>query len=272
MNALPLSHTFEYGGNGAGELTKVIFPYKGELRWAHGDSITYSNQQKLREVKYRYLVKQLGAPATGYTLEYDADTTVPMHRYGLVKDPNGISQKLWYFYLNDSASPYYGLLQVLQEWVQGTGAIPRHTWPGYARDAAPHFNRYISSMAVQLDPQAAYTKTMRTEQTLDIYGNVTLSKVFDFGNTTTPLTNMEVITSISELKPGDFLELHIHHGIEAGTVLQGGMVQAPGKDPFMLPTGAPIMNLRDVPHAGWKVVGDSAIRIFTVHIVDKGRQ
>lgn len=83
--------------------------------------------------------------------------------------------------------------------------------------------------------------------------------------------NMEVITSISELKPGDFLELHIHHGIEADTVLQGGMVQAPGKDAFMLPTGAPIMNLRDVPHAGWKVVGDSPIRLLTVHIVDKGK-
>ncbi|MFN0101277.1 MAG: hypothetical protein ACKV2U_04200, partial [Bryobacteraceae bacterium] len=182
-----LVHSFEYGVNGAGELTKVIFPYKGELRWAYGDSITYSNGQKLREVRYRYLVKQLGATPTTYTLEYDPDTTVPMHRYGLVKDPNGISQKLWYFYLNDSASPYYGLLQVLQEWVQGTGAIPRQTWPGYARDAAPHFNRYISSMDVQLDPQAAYTKTMRTEQTLDIYGNVTSSRVFDFGNTTTPL-------------------------------------------------------------------------------------
>jgi hypothetical protein len=82
---------------------------------------------------------------------------------------------------------------------------------------------------------------------------------------------MEVITSISELKPGDFLALHIHHGVEAGTVLQGGMVQVPGKDPFMLPTGAPIMNLRDVPHAGWKVVGDAPIRLFTVHIVDKGK-
>lgn len=83
--------------------------------------------------------------------------------------------------------------------------------------------------------------------------------------------NMEVITSISEFKPGDFLDLHIHHGVEAGTVLQGGMVQAAGKDPVMLPTGAPIMNLRDVPHAGWKVVGDSTIKLFTVHIVDKGK-
>ena len=89
-----------------------------------------------------------------------------------------------------------------------------------------------------------------------------------------PLTgapNMEVISSISELKPGDLLPLHIHHGIEAGLVLQGGSVQLPGKDPMPLPTGASIMNLREVPHAGWKVVGDSTIRLFTVHIVDKGK-
>lgn len=82
---------------------------------------------------------------------------------------------------------------------------------------------------------------------------------------------MEVITSISELKPGDLLPLHIHHGIEAGLVLQGGMVQLPGKDPMALPTGASIMNLRNVAHAGWKVVGDSTIRLFTVHVVDKGK-
>jgi hypothetical protein len=82
---------------------------------------------------------------------------------------------------------------------------------------------------------------------------------------------MEVITSISELKPGDLLSMHFHHGIEAGTVLQGGMVQVPGKDPIALPTGAPIMNLRDVPHGGWKVVGDTTIKLFTVHIADKGK-
>ena len=82
---------------------------------------------------------------------------------------------------------------------------------------------------------------------------------------------MEVITSISELKPGDLLPLHFHHGIETGLVLQGGMVQLPGKEPMALTTGAPIMTLRNVAHAGWKVVGDSTIRLFTVHIVDKGK-
>ena len=57
---------------------------------------------------------------------------------------------------------------------------------------------------------------------------------------------MEVINSISELKPGDFLALHFHHGIESGVVLQGGTVEIPGKGQMALPTGAPIMNLRNV--------------------------
>ena len=82
---------------------------------------------------------------------------------------------------------------------------------------------------------------------------------------------MEVVNSISELKPGDTLALHIHHGIESAIVLQGGMIQVPGKDPAPLPTGVSLMNLRNVPHGGWKVVGDSTIRLFTVHIVDKGK-
>ena len=82
---------------------------------------------------------------------------------------------------------------------------------------------------------------------------------------------MEVIISTAEFKPGDLLPRHFHHGIETGTVLQGGMFQVPGKDPIALPTGAPIMYLRDEPHGGMKVVGDTAIKLFTVLIVDKGK-
>ncbi len=82
---------------------------------------------------------------------------------------------------------------------------------------------------------------------------------------------MEVVSSVSEYKPGESIPLHIHHGVEAGIVLQGGMIQLPGKDAVPFPTGAPIMNLRDVPHAGWKVAGDVVIKLYTVHIVDKGK-
>ena len=82
---------------------------------------------------------------------------------------------------------------------------------------------------------------------------------------------MEVVLSISELKPGMEITAHIHHGIEAGYVLEGGMVQAPGQAPTTLAAGSSIMNLRDIAHGGFKVVGDKTIKLVTVHIVDKGK-
>ena len=82
---------------------------------------------------------------------------------------------------------------------------------------------------------------------------------------------MEVIASVAEYKPGDSLGLHTHHGVETAYVLQGASVQPQGKEPIALPTGATLLNLRDVKHAGFKVVGDTSLRLFTVHIVDKGK-
>ena len=82
---------------------------------------------------------------------------------------------------------------------------------------------------------------------------------------------MEVIASVVELKPGEASELHSHHGIEAAYVLQGAMVQPPGKDPTMLATGTTLLNLRDVNHGAFKIVGDASLRYFAVHVVDKGK-
>ena len=59
---------------------------------------------------------------------------------------------------------------------------------------------------------------------------------------------MEVIASTAEYKNGEAIDLHIHHGIEAAYVVQGASVQSPGKDPMPLPTGATLLNLRDVKH------------------------
>ena len=82
---------------------------------------------------------------------------------------------------------------------------------------------------------------------------------------------MEVVSSISEFKPGEELPRHLHHGVEAGYVVQGAMVQNPGQQPAMLATGAPILNLREVVHGGFKVVGPGNLILFTVHTVDKGK-
>jgi quercetin dioxygenase-like cupin family protein len=83
--------------------------------------------------------------------------------------------------------------------------------------------------------------------------------------------NMEVIASIVEVKPGESSELHLHHGVEAFHVLQGATIQAPGKDPSALPTGLTSLNLRDVKHGAFKVIGDASLKLRTVHIVDKDK-
>ncbi len=83
-------------------------------------------------------------------------------------------------------------------------------------------------------------------------------------------TNMEVIESTAEYKKGDEVASHFHHGIEAAYVVQGSMIQVPGKDPVMQPTGTVLLNLRDARHGGYSVVGDTPLKLFTVHIVDKG--
>jgi quercetin dioxygenase-like cupin family protein len=83
-------------------------------------------------------------------------------------------------------------------------------------------------------------------------------------------TKMEVILSTADYQPGDVIARHIHHGEEAFYVLQGATVETPAGKKIELATGTGSINMRDVPHAGFKVVGDKPLKLLTVHIVDKG--
>ena len=83
--------------------------------------------------------------------------------------------------------------------------------------------------------------------------------------------NMEVIASNVEIKPGESSNLHVHHGVEAFHVLQGAAIQAPGKEPSALPTGLTSLNLRDVRHGAFKVLGETPLKLLTIHIVDKDK-
>lgn len=83
--------------------------------------------------------------------------------------------------------------------------------------------------------------------------------------------SMEVISSIIEYKTGEVVDRHFHHGIETAYVIQGSMIHMPGKEPSMLETGTVVTNLRDIVHGGFKVVGEKPLKLFTAHIVDKGK-
>jgi len=84
-------------------------------------------------------------------------------------------------------------------------------------------------------------------------------------------TNMEVIISVVETKPGELIARHIHHGEEAFYVLEGATLETPDGKQVNLATGAANINPREVPHAGLKVVGDKPFKYLAVHVVDKGK-
>lgn len=84
-------------------------------------------------------------------------------------------------------------------------------------------------------------------------------------------TNMEIIVSVLEVPPGVNIAKHTHPGEEAVYVLEGATLQFPDGREASRPAGEAGVNVRDVPHAGYKVVGDKPLKLLTVHIVDKGK-
>ena len=84
-------------------------------------------------------------------------------------------------------------------------------------------------------------------------------------------TDNEIVISVLEVPPGSSIERHTHPGEEAVYVLDGASLQWPDGKEVSRPTGEAGINVRDVPHAGYKVVGDKPLKLLTVHIVDKGK-
>ena len=84
-------------------------------------------------------------------------------------------------------------------------------------------------------------------------------------------TNKEMVLVEVEVPPGATSPRHTHPGEEAFYVVQGSTIQFPGKPAEGRATGSGGLNAREVPHAGYKVVGDKALRQVSVYVVDKGK-
>ncbi len=87
----------------------------------------------------------------------------------------------------------------------------------------------------------------------------------------TGIDGLEVITTLLEASPGAAIPRHTHHGDEFLYVLEGGMIQVPGKDPVKMEAGQMLHFPRGAAHGGFTVVGDQAIKGLTTHVVDKGK-
>jgi quercetin dioxygenase-like cupin family protein len=83
--------------------------------------------------------------------------------------------------------------------------------------------------------------------------------------------DMDVIVTVVTVPPGESLPRHVHPGEEVVYVLDGATLELPDGSQRQFQTGAATINSRNVPHAGFKVAGDRALKMLTIHIVDKGK-
>ena len=175
-----LNGTFSFTHNGSGELTKITLPYGGYLAYDYSTA-TYSSGYSYREVIRRYLSKD-GSTQTTYPFSHEPTLGPDVHSYTILDDPGGVGEKYWAF---STSGTYEGLVSQYQG-RQLPGPVTKtqndFTW---TQDAVS--NSYISNNLTTADPGQTYQAQKQTSQIVDIYGNVTQVKNFDWGNLTSPV-------------------------------------------------------------------------------------
>ena len=162
-----LEHGFEYGSNGAGELTKVILPYRGELRWDYRD-FTYIGNRTLREVENRHLVTSSGATPLTYSIWHppdDAGKTV--HSEAAIFDPGGDALRLWGF---ESAPGVWNIGLTLYDHDRRNPDHYIYRMKYFTWSQTGAGDPYISTVGTTLDYVTPYQVYSRVEQTLDKHG------------------------------------------------------------------------------------------------------
>ena len=190
-----LTHTFDWSSNGSLELWRLNFPYGGRLRWERSN-IAAPNGQMVRGVSTRYLMMSSGGTEYAYTLSLNAGTGITE-----LDDADGKSRKRWEFETNP-ANQYYGLVKKQLQYSRVPALTTmRQTDLTWAVNGLG--NPYIQAQQTTIDVGQSYAKTMRSEQTVDVRGNLTQSKLFDFGNLSTPKWVYNVCVRPNPVEPVD---------------------------------------------------------------------
>jgi hypothetical protein len=196
-------YQFQYDSAGAGELTSVSFPYGGKIRWAH-TGFTYAGGRTLREVQNRYLTMTSGgteSAAYAFTRP-DSQNQYSLHSGLTLDDPSGTGEKAWTFSPVSGSTWEAGLVTQFEERPSAAHASQplkrkNFTW---VQDSAGQ--PYIGTVLTTLDPTGANVQT-QTTQTLDIYGNVTQTNIYAYGNLSTPArTYTNTYTPTRTTRPG----------------------------------------------------------------------
>jgi hypothetical protein len=87
----------------------------------------------------------------------------------------------------------------------------------------------------------------------------------------TGVDGKEVVVSMLEAPAGSTSVRHFHHGDEVLYVLDGAMIQVPGQEPQARMTRSVGYNKREIPHAGYKLIGGKPLKLLSIYIVGKGK-
>ena len=183
---LGLSTSFTYDTTtNSGELTSMTTPYGGKIRWAYVP-FTYNGTRTLREVGNRYLTMHSGGTETAAYIftRPSGDSSLSLHSGLTIDDPSSIGEKAWTFATTGTVA----LLGTVTRYedrpssAQASSPMQRKdfTW---TQDSLG--NPYIGTVLTTLDPTGANMQS-KTTQTLDTYGNVLTSNIYDYPSLTTP--------------------------------------------------------------------------------------
>ena len=84
-------------------------------------------------------------------------------------------------------------------------------------------------------------------------------------------TDKEIIISVLEVPPGSSIDRMFTRARKRFMYWTARPCNFLTAERFRVRAEKQEFNIREVPHAGYKVVGDKPLKLLTVHIVDKGK-
>ncbi|MGY3581770.1 putative cupin superfamily protein [Bradyrhizobium sp. USDA 4341] len=83
------------------------------------------------------------------------------------------------------------------------------------------------------------------------------------------VADMGMVVSLVEVPPGASGLLRNHPGEEAYYVVEGASAERPDGTPFTFEPRTAKFNVRDAPRGAFKNTGDKALKLLTVHLIQK---
>ena len=212
MTAIGINMEYSFLYDQSGEMTQVTFPYGGYFKYNYG-SVTYSSGFTQREVQSRIMSKD-GTQASEVTYPFTHESnpsSQPVHQFTTLADPGGMGQKRWVF---SQSGANIGLTTSYQgQQLPGPTTMLENdfTWN---QDANGNF--YIGSTLTTWNPGSSQVQT-KTNQTVDVYGNVTQVQKYSFSSLSTPARTY----NYSYLNSSAYLGLYIYNRLTSAAVTDG---------------------------------------------------